>query len=111
MISALWFITIMLLSLTLSWGSTKDPYRELWSSSTGRAEEPIIVGGNEIVPESDLRNPERRIWIITTGVIFSPLLYMTSFLFLGILSLFVLVPCELSPGLSLSLPFIHFPIR
>lgn len=26
-----------------------------------------MVGGNEIVPESDLRSPERRIWIVTTA--------------------------------------------
>ena len=67
MTASVWFIIIALLSITRSSCSTKDPYRELWSSSSGRSEEPILVGGNEIVPESDLRNPNRRIWIVTTA--------------------------------------------
>ena len=82
MIAAMWFITIMLLSPILSEGTSKDPYRELWTSSAGRVDEPIIVGGSEIVPESDLRNPQRRIWIITTGIILCPFLFMTTALYL-----------------------------
>lgn len=58
-------VTLTLPNLLL--GSTKDPWSELWSSSPGINEERIMVGGNEIVPESDLRNPDRRIWIITTA--------------------------------------------
>lgn len=97
MIAAMWFITIMLVSPILSWGNSKDPYRELWSSNAGRVDEPIIVGGNEIVPESDLRNPQRRIWIITTGVILCLLLFMTTALFLFTSTHFFFV---LSPQLN-----------
>jgi hypothetical protein len=67
MISTLWFFTIILLFPSQLLGSSKDPWRELWSSSSSKNEEAIMVGGNEIVPESDLRSPERRIWIVTTA--------------------------------------------
>ena len=67
MTAALWFVILALLSPILTLGSSKDPWRELWSSTSSRTDDPIMVGGNEIVPESDLRNPERRIWIITTA--------------------------------------------
>ena len=48
---------------------SSDPWRELWASSSsvdGKTES-ATVGGAEIVPASDLRGAERRIWIITTA--------------------------------------------
>ena len=44
-------------------GSLKD----LWSSV--KLKGGTIEGGHEIVPESDLRNVERRIWVITTAAL------------------------------------------
>jgi hypothetical protein len=57
--------SISLLSSANSKG--RDPWSELWSSSFGKDKEAVIVGGRELVPESDLRDPNRRIWIITTA--------------------------------------------
>ena len=45
--------------------SSKDPWRELWA--TNKNPDTVTANGAEIVPESDLRNPERKIWIITTA--------------------------------------------
>lgn len=47
--------------------SLKDPWTELWSSSVDSKKDLVSVGGNEVVLASDLRGPDRRIWIITTA--------------------------------------------
>ena len=44
-----------------------EQWRELWSKSKHGNTPPTIIGGSEIVPESDIRDPNRRIWIITTA--------------------------------------------
>lgn len=57
---------LLLVVLTARAISSVDPWRELWSNP--KLDESVkIVGGTEIVPESDLSDPERRIWIITTA--------------------------------------------
>ena len=65
MYSLVFLLAVSLLPCLL--GSSKDSWSELWPSGAQNSEGRIMVGGNEIVPESDLRNPERRIWIITTA--------------------------------------------
>lgn len=67
MYCVVFFLGVTLLLPNLLLGSSKDPWSELWSSSSGNNDDRIMVGGNEIVPESDLRNLDRRIWIITTA--------------------------------------------
>lgn len=67
MYCVVFFLGVTLLLPSLLLGSSKDPWSELWSSSSGNSDDRIMVGGNEIVPESDLRNLDRRIWIITTA--------------------------------------------
>ena len=52
-------------SCTMS--TNTDPWRELWANSKQNEDPVKIVGGTEIVPESDLSDPQRRIWIITTA--------------------------------------------
>ena len=48
--------------------SANDPWRELWSNPSKKKDEATtVLGGTEIVPESDLRDHNRRIWIITTA--------------------------------------------
>jgi digalactosyldiacylglycerol synthase len=59
-------IMFILSGILFSCAKIQDPWRELWSRSFGK-QDAVIVGGTDIVPESDLRSPERRIWIITTA--------------------------------------------
>jgi hypothetical protein len=67
MIGSIRLVILLLLSGILqSNAAIQDPWRELWSRSFGK-QDAVIVGGTDIVPESDLRSPERRIWIITTA--------------------------------------------
>lgn len=56
------YSSIFLLSSAIS----IDPWQELWAKSFSKNNDKI-VGGDEIVPESDLRDTNRRIWIITTA--------------------------------------------
>lgn len=67
MLSSLYLLAVVLQFPGLLLGSPKDPWRDLWVPIAGKGDESIIVGGNEIVPESDLRDPQRRIWIVTTA--------------------------------------------
>ena len=67
MLSSLYLLAVVLQFPGLLLGSPKDPWRDLWAPIAGKGDESIIVGGNEIVPESDLRDPQRRIWIVTTA--------------------------------------------
>lgn len=53
-------------TLTISINS-KDPWRELWASTANDSPPPASIGGSEIVPASDLRGSDRRIWIVTTA--------------------------------------------
>lgn len=60
-------VIFSLVSTLLSSASTSDPWRELWASNFGKSGETVVANGAEIVPESDLRSPDRKIWIVTTA--------------------------------------------
>ena len=67
---ATWSIVLVIFSLVgalLSSVSSSDPWRELWTSNFGMSSDSVAVNGADIVPESDLRSPDRRIWIVTTA--------------------------------------------
>ena len=67
---ATWSIVLVIFSLVgalLSSVSSSDPWRELWTSNFGISSDSVAVNGADIVPESDLRSPDRRIWIVTTA--------------------------------------------
>ena len=60
-------LLFLAISASMVQSGINEPFpslKDLWTSSS-----PKLGGedGNEIVPESDLRNPDRRIWIITTA--------------------------------------------
>lgn len=64
------FLSLLLLasSHVLSMSADSTPlsnWQDLWKSSGTKDRN--LKGGDEIVPESDLRDPDRRIWIITTA--------------------------------------------
>ena len=62
---ATWTVCFVFLVRVIGSWST-DQWQELWS--TPKANDDVkIVGGSEIVPESDLRDPNRRIWVVTTA--------------------------------------------
>ena len=65
--SFIFFIFFAATTSLLATASPIDPWRELWSSNFGKSNDAVMANGAEIVPESDLRNPNRRIWIITTA--------------------------------------------
>ena len=67
---ATWSIALVFFSLVgtvLLSVSSSDPWRELWTSNFGMSSGSVTVNGGDIVPESDLRSPDRRIWIVTTA--------------------------------------------
>lgn len=49
--------------------STKvDLWKDLWSNNKNNKDDSVIKSrGKDIVPKSDLRDPERKIWIVTTA--------------------------------------------
>ena len=60
-------VLLMALCACLVSSRINEPFpslKDLWTSSSSKMS---TDNGNEIVPESDLRNPDRRIWIITTA--------------------------------------------
>jgi hypothetical protein len=63
-----WLMLFIFLSPAMLTMSTnfKDPWRELWSSADN-SPNTVSIGGSEVVPGSDLRSSDRRIWIITTA--------------------------------------------
>lgn len=61
------FVSCVFHAALTSCAKSMDPWRELWSSSVHSKVESTTVGGAEIVPASDLRGSDRRIWIITTA--------------------------------------------
>jgi hypothetical protein len=69
MVKFLWlvFVSCVFHAALTSCAKSMDPWRELWSSSVDSKVESTTVGGTEIVPASDLRGSDRRIWIITTA--------------------------------------------
>lgn len=69
MVASSWLMLFIFLSPAMLIISTnsKDPWRELWASSVDNSPNTVTIGGSEIVPASDLRGSDRRIWIITTA--------------------------------------------